>query len=552
MKIKPKFLLIGILLVALILRFWHLGSIPPSLTPDEASLGYNAYSILKTGRDEHGKLMPIIFKSFGDYKPGLYVYLTVPLIIFFKLNEVVVRAPSALAGIAAVYLIYLIVKKLFDEKLAIVSAFALAVNPWHIMFSRGAWEVNVSLTLTLAGIYFFLKSFEDNKNLIYAAISFSLTVVCYQGAKMSVLVVLMILVLVWVKEFNKIDLNKKIMSLGIGILISIPIFLSIFHGEAGRLSVFSIFSYPRPTYDVEKFLAQNNEQIGGIDYYLFHSEAYNFLLGVLGRWFNHFSGKFLLFEGDWQNIRHSVPNQGVILLGDVVFLIIGLVVIFKKGFRKEICFVLLWLVLSPMPAALSRDAVHGVRAYNLVIPLTIIISFGVVFFLEKRKWWSYLLVLGTYLMGLAFFLEAYFIHLPVHDSKYWDYGYKQIVETVLPLRNDFKTVRIQQSYAQPYIYFLFYGSRTSDPLFQPKNYQKEDHFVESENKSDVGKIEHLGNLYFGPIDWSINRGDMETLFVADKVRIPIEDSSDPDSFSLVKEIKYLNNETAFRIIRVKK
>ena len=68
----------------------------------------------------------------------------------------------------------------------------------------------------------------------------------------------------------------------------------------------------------------------------------------------------------------------------------------------------------------------------------------------------------------------------------------------------------------------------------------------------MGKIEHLGNLYFGPIDWSINRGDMETLFVADKVRIPIEDSSDPDSFSLVKEIKYLNNETAFRIIRVKK
>src|SRR5687768_12237216 len=97
-KIKPGYLLVVIMIVAAILRLWKLGSIPPGLTPDEASLGYNAYSILKTGRDEYGQLFPTVFKSFGDYKPGLYTYAVIPFVALFGLNEWTVRLPSALAG----------------------------------------------------------------------------------------------------------------------------------------------------------------------------------------------------------------------------------------------------------------------------------------------------------------------------------------------------------------------------------------------------------------------------------------------------------------------
>ena len=114
MKIK-NWILIGILVLATFLRLWNLSNVPPHLTPDEAALGYNAYSILKTGRDEYGQLFPIIFKSFGDYKPGLYIYLTVPSVAIFGLNEFAVRFPGALAGIMAVWLIYLIVRLLFTE-----------------------------------------------------------------------------------------------------------------------------------------------------------------------------------------------------------------------------------------------------------------------------------------------------------------------------------------------------------------------------------------------------------------------------------------------------
>ena len=119
MKIYKFFIhysLFIILLLAAVLRLWNLSSIPPGLTPDEASLGYNAYSILKTGKDEYGQVLPVIFKSFGDYKPGLYVYLTVPFVALFGLTELAVRLPSAMAGIFAAWLLYKIVELLFAKQ----------------------------------------------------------------------------------------------------------------------------------------------------------------------------------------------------------------------------------------------------------------------------------------------------------------------------------------------------------------------------------------------------------------------------------------------------
>src|SRR3989344_3677076 len=106
-KLNARILLI-ILLIAAFLRLWKLGSIPPGLTADEASLGYNAYSIINSGRDFWGETFPIIFKSFGDYTPGLYVYLSIPFIAIFGLNEISVRLLSAISGILTVYLFYLI------------------------------------------------------------------------------------------------------------------------------------------------------------------------------------------------------------------------------------------------------------------------------------------------------------------------------------------------------------------------------------------------------------------------------------------------------------
>src|SRR3989337_2916838 len=138
---KPLIILLPIIIFGLFLRILRLDSRPLGFTWDEAALGYNAYSILKTGRDEHSQVLPIVFKSFGDYKPGLYIYFTTPIVKALGLTECATRLPSAIFGTLLILVVYLLTKNHF-------ASLMLAINPWAIHFSRGAWEANLALLLT--------------------------------------------------------------------------------------------------------------------------------------------------------------------------------------------------------------------------------------------------------------------------------------------------------------------------------------------------------------------------------------------------------------------
>lgn len=523
-----KFLLIIIILAAVI-RLWDLGNVPPSLTPDEASLGYNAYSILKTGRDEYGKLFPIIFKSFGDYKPGLYVYLTIPSVAILGLTEFAVRLPSALSGVLIVYLLYLITAKLFKSlkignwSLEIVVALVATFNPWLIYFSRGAWEANFSLMLTLIGIYFFLKSIEASKYIVHSSVFFALTLLTYQGAKLSTLIVVLILTIIYLKDINKIARTFLAKSLLIGIIITSPVVLSLFNGQSSRLEVFSIFSYRRPIEETGKYL--NNY------YYLYHSEPLNYFRAISGRWFNVFSGSFLFFEGDSQNPIHTAPYQGVMLLSDLLFLPLGFFMLFKNKLEKSHKFILIWLILAPLSATISRDTTNAVRSLNTAVPLIIISSFGLFFIIRK---FNKIIVVCSMLYALCsmiYFIDSYFIHLPAHNSQIWRYGYKQAVNYVIDNKENYSIVVFEQSYNQPYIYYLFYSRRLI----------KTD-LSSGENIKDVGLVQFIDGIEFKNLDWQELRNINNVLVVS---------SQNPLNLKTEKQIKFLNGyDTAFNIIKL--
>lgn len=537
-----------ILLIAVFLRFYKLGSIPPHLTPDEASLGYNAYSILKTGRDEYGEILPLIFKAFGEFKLGLYIYLTVPFVAVFGLNEWAVRLPSALAGVLSIYLIYLIIGKFFrNSKLsANFAALILAINPWHIHLSMGAWEVNVSLFLTLCGIYLFLQAFDGVKNkffLIPSSISFALTLLAYQGAKLSTLTIVLVLAILYRRKILSFDKKVIFVSMVLGLIVIFPVVASFFQGKTGRLSVFSVFSYPRSEAYLKNILDQASVNRGSLVYNLFYSEPLNFGRAILGRWFNHFSARFLFFEGDWQNPRHSAPNHGMLLLTDLIFLVLGFYALAKKGVDKATLFFVSWLILAPLPAVLSRDQVQAVRAFNTLVPLTVITATGVCWFWGKFKKLRFLPVF-LYLISFIYFLDAYFVHLPIHSSRQWSYGYREMVKLITPIQQKFEIIKIQQSYEQPYIYFLFYQK------YPPEKYQEQARLKESEY-GDVGQIEKLDNIYFTSIDWHVNRYEKGVLFVGDAIHIPKEESEDKSLFNLIGEINYLDGNSAFRAVEVR-
>lgn len=539
------------MLAAVVLRLWSLGKIPAGLTPDEASLGYNAYSILHTGRDEYGKVLPIIFKSFGDYKPGFYIYLTLPSVFIFGLSEFSVRLPSALLGIFAVYLIYLIGKKFFSEKIGLLTAFVAAFNPYLIYFSRGAWEANVSLFFTLLGILFFTKSKENNKYLIYSGLSFAATLITYQGAKLSTLVVVLLLTIIYLKDIKAF--NKKYLwtSIILGLLVAVPVIATFFNGQAVRLKVFSVFSYQRPPEITEEILKQGNEEKGSLTFQLFHARSLDTFRGILTRYFNVFSGKFLFFEGDNANPIHTAPYQGILLISDILFLPLGLFAIIKKKLSKEEIFILAWMLLAPFSSALTRDQTNAVRSLNLAAPLVFVLSLGVeyvVSFAKSVKFKNLLyFILGiVYIVGISYFLDAYFVHVNAHNSNYWRYGYKEAVNFVLPNEGKYKNVVFEQSFNQPYIYFLFYGPKN------PKKYQSEQKFVDSQYLGDVGFIQSYDNIQFQKIDWEVIKRLHDTLVVADPVSLPPDMFGNPQTYRVLKEIKYLNGrDTAFIIFEIK-
>src|SRR3989304_8160168 len=108
MKNIKFWLLPGIIVFGFIIRIYLIDSVPPSLNWDEVSHGYNAYSTLKTGRDEWGEYFPLIFRAYGDYKLPVYIYLTALSELFLGLNPISVRLPSVGAGTLTILFSYLL------------------------------------------------------------------------------------------------------------------------------------------------------------------------------------------------------------------------------------------------------------------------------------------------------------------------------------------------------------------------------------------------------------------------------------------------------------
>jgi len=158
---------------------------------------------------------------------------------------------------------------------------------------------------------------------------------------------------------------------------------------------------------------------------------------------------------------------------------------------------------------------------------------------------SYFTILVLAFIGsLVYYFDSYYVHLSKHTSRFWSYGNKQIVETVTPIQGNYDKVKVQQSFAQPYIYFLFYQK------YDPVEYQKQAKLTESQYKGDVGYVERLDNIYFWPINWPADRQDHGTLVVADPIRIPEEDFSKETNLRLLKEIRYLDGNLAFKVVEV--
>src|SRR3989344_4388137 len=135
--VSTRFLLTLICILFLFTRLYKISEIPASVYWDEASIGYNAYSILKTGKDEWGDFFPLHFRAFGEFKLPVFIYSTLLFIKIFGLNEFSIRFTSVLFSLGAVILTYLIAKKIYNNlAVALFASLFVSISPWFFVFSR--------------------------------------------------------------------------------------------------------------------------------------------------------------------------------------------------------------------------------------------------------------------------------------------------------------------------------------------------------------------------------------------------------------------------------
>lgn len=472
-----KYLLPLILLLAFVLRFYKLVQIPTGFTMDEAAHGYTAYSILKTGKDEWGKFLPINPRSVGDYKLPLYEYLSIPFISLLGLNELSVRLPSAILGVLAVWVTYLFVKELFKdseaEYLALISSLFLAISPWHIGLSRGAFEMSFPAFLVPLGLWLFLKGKENSKYLSFSALVFGVSLFSCHSNRYFIPFVIGTVLIFDKKEILK-NLNKYFLPTAIFLIFFGLNLLSIFSGGNTRVSDIGIFS---PT-DKWQSLADRQFEARTLGLPAIVERVFNNKLTFVANSFykdflGYFSLEFLFSKGASEATYGMIPGRGVLYLFELPLILFAIWQILKNK-DKKMLLILVLLLLAPLPAAIAKGERAGGRAGTMLPFVQIISAYGAVWLMSwiKTNFKNrYLLAKALFFvvvtLFLVFFLEDYFYHSPVQTAPAMSYGWKEAMEYISSTEDKYEKILISRRFSEPQVAIAFYKK------WNPVNFQEQ-------------------------------------------------------------------------------
>jgi len=538
-------LLVVIILLAGFLRIWNLNHYPHGFNADEAAFGYNAYSLIETGKDEHGQPWPINFKSFADYKPGVYVYLVLPFVKMLGLNVWAVRLPAALLGTLAVFILMLLVRDLFGEKkvinpLSLWAGFFLAVSPWHIHFSRGAWEAGTATVFTLIGVWFFLKAIKYRFAYILPSVFFFIiSLYAYHSTRLITPLLFIGLVLLYrQKIFQKVNL-KWILTAAIGGGLVLLPFIIDFLGPAGlsRFAGLSIFADSGPFWRLNELRGQHPDHFAW-SVRLLHNRYLTYGLVFFSNWLAHFNGNFLFILGDVIE-RSKVPETGQMYYFDIPLVIAGFYFLFLKK-PSNWPLVIFWLLLAPLAAAITFQSPSALRANMMVIPLVIISAYGafnIFAWLKKRmkllRVILYLLLIFFIPWNIGRYLHQYYVHYPQTYPFAWEYGFEQIVDYVKGVEGEYENIYVTEKFDQPYILFLFYQQ------YPPSVFQKEV-ILTPRDKFNYSTVRNFGKYHFQAIDWENLKSKPKSLVIGVEGEIP-------SSAKILKNIYFPHGGIAFQI-----
>lgn len=499
-KSLKGFILILILTLAFFLRFYKLGNIPAGLHADAASQGYNAFSLLSTGKDRYGQSLPILFRSFGSYQPPLYTYLTLIPVAFFGNTTFSAHFVSALSGLILVLITYLIVLIIFSERkekfvLALLSALVVTITPWSVFFSRLAVEANLGLLLFTLSLLLLIHSLKKIQVLPLASLTLGISTHAYYSERLVAVIFLPLFVFLFRKIFLK---NKKriILAIFLFVITQIPHVLILQSGAFSRR--FDQVSY---------FGNQSNNQ----------SKILSIGKITLNNYLIYYSPKNLFFDSDI-NLGRSMPGLSVFYNWFLIPFLIGIWYLLKNRSSNNTKIIGLLLLITPLPASFTGDFFYPLRTLDFLWTLTLVISLGLFqIYLLFRSNITKLFVFGIFLSYSLFSLYiSYFILFKYEKAKDYGYAYTKLMDKLPEYSNKQVIIDLARDpgVAIRIAYFKKYPPRKMQDQLRPQ--LKTAYYSSIVNADEIYEID---NIVVKPLDFKKDVCRSDVIIVGDQLAI---------------------------------
>lgn len=455
-KYWPILIVFVISILSTCLFLYKLTVSPPSLNADEAANGYDAFSILNTGKDQYGNFLPLRFKSFGDYKLPVLTYLAIPFIKIFGLNEFGIRMVNFPFVFLFPLVIYFSTKELFNKKnIGLVASFLTAFAPGLQLLGRQAHEGFLTAFFLTLTFYLFLRFFKKQNLLNYFSFIVSFLIMLFGYHSSRLWAGLFILIFIYFIVKKKINWQYIL-----GLIIVISVFVvTDFVNSPSRIQNLLFYNNIGFTLKINELRAEGGSR-------LVYNKLTVGIKEITSQFLNYLSPQFLVNNGD-DNIRFGFPGVSPITPIEYVFVFVGIYYLFKNK-EKWKNLILLMLVFSPISGALSWNGLSVTRTIFIFIPILIISSYGIVNFFNKKKLFYLLICLLIYFSFLFYSWDFYLNHYPMRATvlRSWQAGYKELISYVKKNYNKYDHFYVTKKNGQPYIFFLFYLK------FPPEEYQK--------------------------------------------------------------------------------
>jgi len=417
---KKYLLLFLILGFALFLRILWLDRIPPAISNDELDYVIDAKAIFLTGNDFSGFWRPYFLtpppKQFP--KAELPSLIVAPLIGPFHFSLMSARLPYAFLGIIFILVLFLIAKKFWGYKTALLVSLIASINPWCFYFSRTAFDAPLAILFYFVAFSILLST--RGWKILFTFLFLFLAFFSYIGTKIIFLPFVFLVCFYSWYFVNKRKFTKQYL-----ILILLSFFLmgwflfSLKRGLVGNRAN-EILTPFHPlvlkTVDEERRLS--------VDSFLtpiFSNKLIVFFKIILERYFKSFSPELLFIHGEGR-ATFSVWHHGMFYYLDLLFLLLGFYFLFAKN--KPIFFLFVFLIfISPFPAIISNVGGEYVLRGGLLYPvLILIVGFGLTKFLSylnsnHLRVGAIVLFIFLYFLQLFNFLNIYFFRNPIYNSE---------------------------------------------------------------------------------------------------------------------------------------